>query len=470
MATKSLFGTSGARGVTNKEITPQLAMLIAMAYGSMMKSSADGEPPRVLVGHDQRLGAGLLAQTVAIGFQSVGIDVHTIGMVSTGMYSAFMRGNRFDGGILVTGSHMPPDRIGIIPMLQNAHYADQDVTDQIEMWMKSWNSSQRPTPRSTFGELIVRERHDVMAVYRYTLQPSVPISSGKRKFRRIVVDPGNGTGGFPAEQMLHGTSWVPFVINGDPQSFPNRPSECNPTNCAEAIRCVVSGRAHLGVCFDGDADRVKFITHKGIMLEDSVVAAIFARHVLDSGDTVVTGVNASGLIEAIAKEKGLRVEYCRIGQPSNNMAARMYKAAFAFEEAAGKFGFRDFGCCFDGSYAMLRMLQIMDRTGKSLADLAGEVPKFYQSSARIPVADAAKDRVVRHAREQLERELGSEILRTDTTDGTKWFLEGDQWLMIRPSGTEPVVRAYADGRSQLEVDILIGRATDAFERASASVG
>lgn len=459
-----LFGTSGARGTTNKQITPDFAFLVAAIYGVMLREKKGGRP-QVVVGHDQRFGADMLAYSTIAGFQSVGVDVMMLGMVSTGVYSVFLQQGKFDGGILITGSHMPPDRIGIIPMLPNAHYADRDVTDVIEARLGAFDLTPHMAAFQDVGVvtrgMAAKTRY---AHHLYDLLRGSGEAIENARFR-VLLDPGNGTSGAVAQTLFYCFDGLEReVINAEPLPIPNRLSECTPENCSEAIARTRDGGFALGACFDGDADRVMFIADDGSVPTDDQIGALFATHLLGEGDTLVTPVNASRLIEAVCASRGITVRYCRIGQPSTDTAVREHGAKFAYEAAARKYGFGELQCCYDGVYATAKLLALMAQTGKSLAQLTAELPKFYQAAVRVEVEEAHKAAVVARATEAVCAELSDRIERTDTTDGTKWFFKGGAWLLLRPSGTESLVRAYSDARSQEEADTLIALARTALEQ------
>lgn len=462
-----LFGTSGARGKTNVEITADLAFGIASSYGALLQKELN-ERPRVVVGHDQRHGASMLANAAAAGFQSVGADVVMVGCVSTGVYTVSLRDDHtYDGGVLITGSHMPPERIGIIPMLRNGHYADRDVTDRIEASVATRDFEQDRVSFDCIGEINNRTLGADVRYLNFIYDQVRDREAVEQGQFRVLLDPGNGTGGSVANSLMGLLNCQVTAINEHPYPIPVRPSECTPENCSEAIRCVCDGDFHLGACFDGDADRVKFITRTGDMLSDDVVAAIFVTHILDDDETYVTPVNASGLVRWAVQNRGGHLVECRIGQPSTDTAVRAHRAAMASESNAGKFGFRELECCYDGPLALAKMIEIMAQTNKSLAELAAELPQFYQASVRIAVQETRKAIVVKTATEAVVHRLKDEILRTDETDGTKLFLDGERWLLLRPSGTEPVVRAYSDAQSQEAANALISLAKAAFESACA---
>lgn len=251
-------GTSGFRGVTNGDITVAHALAIGERYGALLAERL-GRRPTVTVGHDQRFGAEALAQAVAAGFMAASVDVIMLGCVPTGVYCVCSAG--YDGGVLVTGSHMPPDRIGIIPMNADGTYATADVTDPIEAaiveyperrWTVAWDQvgrltgsvtqpildgmylqqtlwrgsrSQRATEATRRGVLPSRatldSRFDLNALYR-------------RKFR-VLIDSGNGTAGRTARLLLEAIGCEVEGIHESPKPMPDRPSECRASSCVKAI-------------------------------------------------------------------------------------------------------------------------------------------------------------------------------------------------------------------------------------------
>lgn len=462
-----LFGTSGIRGKTNVDINPELVFQVSAIYAITCRGRS-GAAPAFVVGHDQRYGAKMLALSAIAGANSRGAHVIYLGCVSTGQYCAYLRSGDFAGGIYLTGSHMAPERIGLILTLGNGHYADRDVTDVVEQRLAEYPANCLPvTDFQKIGEVTAADQGEVAAAYLGP--PFSALHSVRHAVRmlepRILLDPGNGTAGAIARALLTELGCIVDVINAEPLPIPNRRSECKPENCGEAIACTRDGGYTLGACFDGDADRVKFILPDGTMLSDDVVAASFAMHLLQPGEVYVTPVNASGLVRFAVESRGGRLVECRIGQPATDTEVRQHSAAMASESNAGKFGFAELGCCYDGPFAVAKMLGIMAQTGKSLAELISELPRFFQAEVSIPVDDARKAAVTAAAIAAVRTQLGEEVERVDTTDGTKFYLRGERWLLLRPSGTEPLVRAYSDGRSQEQAQALVALAQEEFRRA-----
>ncbi len=463
----ALFGTSGARGVTNLEIKPELALTIATIYGTMMGEGAS-KAKRMVVGHDQRHGAAMLARVVAAGLASTGVGVDFLGCVSTGVFSSYLHAVSSAGGVLVTGSHMPPDRIGIIPMHRNAHYCDRDITDIIEKGIAAWPQGIRRAPSTCIGEIEEIRQEDSGALYQSRMLEGIRFPKSPLRFNDILVDAGNGTGGIPARTLMSALGFNVVMMNGNPKAIPDRPSECRPDTCALAIERVRKEGYALGVCYDGDADRALFITSGGVALADSVVGAIFARYCVPKGRPIVTPVNASGLIEVIADRIGSRVVYCRIGQPATDTAVFAHDAVFAYEEAAGKYGFAENGCCYDGVYATAMMLRIMQQQNKSLGGLAVEMPDFFQTNRKVAVPDDKKAQVVQNALALVTGRL-RDVRNIVTLDGTKFILADGAWLLVRPSGTEPVVRCYSDAQSKQRADELANLGQQCFAEVIASM-
>ncbi|MFN3487072.1 MAG: phosphoglucomutase, partial [Planctomycetota bacterium] len=215
---------------------------------------------------------------------------------------------------------------------------------------------------------------------------------------------------------------------------------------SEALRLTRQERCDLGACYDVDADRVLFIDAEGRAVSEDTVGALFALHELGPGDVCVVPVNSSGLIERVCRDVGARVEYCAIGQPWEVQAIRDHGAAFCYEES-GKYYFPRRFLWPDGLYSTGRLLELMARTGKSLAELAAGLPAYRQVKRNVPVADAQKAGVMERAVRLLESRLTRGRVRDVTVDGFKRVFDDHSWLLLRPSGTEPCVRIYSDAPS-----------------------
>lgn len=437
---KRMFGTAGIRGVTNAEITPQLVLGIGLAYGDLLCELRD-EKCAVGVAHDTRYGAEMLARAAASGLASAGCDVHFYGCVSTGVFSLSVRENRHHGGILITGSHMPPDRIGLIIVQEDGGGAPFSLTDRIEDRYRALERRKRRVSPEDIGQII--EAFHPYELYVSTTVQQIDARLVKSKGYHVLVDPANGTASYVAKQLFEWFGCEVDLINFDPSPVPGRPSEPRAATVGEAIRLTRELGCDLGLCVDVDADRALFLTPEGEVVSEDTAGAIFAREELGKGDVCVTPINSSGLIEQVCRQAGARLEYCPVGQPPTVEAIKESKAVYAYEES-GKYYFARRQLWCDGLYSGARMLEIMAKRGMTLAGLAAQFPRFHQVKNTVHVDDDTKDEIMRAAKDLLCSRLTAGRVKDVTVDGFKRCFDDDSWLLLRASGTEPLIRVYSD--------------------------
>lgn len=459
--TKRMFGTAGIRGVTNVEITPELALRMATVAGDRMSETL-GRRPSAGVGHDTRYGAEMLARVSAAGLASAGCAVQFYGCVSTGVLSLNVARGGLDGGILITGSHMPPDRIGFIVLQSDGSYAPPEITDDIERRYREFDRRTRRVPADAIG--IVEEALHPYELYVSETVRCVDARAIRSRGFKVLVDPANGTASYVAKELFQWFGCEVHLIHYDPNPVPARPSEPRAGTVGAAIRATVENGCDLGLCVDVDADRALFIAHDGRPVSEDTVGAIFARETLRRGDVCVVPLNSSGLIERVCEEAGARLEYCEIGQPATTRAIKALGAAFSYEES-GKYYFAREQMWCDGLYSGAKMLEILLRRGKTLAELAAEFPPFFQVKHTVEVEEHEKDDVAREAARLLETRLTEGRVRDLTIDGFKRSYADHSWLLVRRSGTEPIIRVYSDAPTRERAEALVREGTKILEEA-----
>lgn len=444
-----LFGTAGIRGVTNAGITAELALRVARSYGDWITKNAR-KHGCVSVGHDTRYGAEMLARAAASGFASAGLHVQFYGCVSTGVFSLNVAKTRQDGGLLVTGSHMPPDRIGLILVEGDGAIAPFSVTDQVEEILQSEDYREVPPPQ--IGRL--EEAFHPYELYVSECMQALDAALCRRKNFKILADPANGAGSYIAMEFFQWLGCRTELINYDPSPVPGRPSEPRASTVSEAIEKVRAEKCDLGACFDVDADRVLFIDADGIPVSEDTAGAVFARSVLQPGDVCVVPINSSGLIERVCRDAGARLEYCAVGQPPTLEAIKKLGAAYSYEES-GKYYFPRRFLWPDGLYSAGRMLELMARSGRTLADLASDFPRYHQVKKNVPCEN--QDRALLRATQRLEKALVDGRSRDVTVDGFKRVYDDHSWLLFRKSGTEPLIRVYSDAPTRERAEELAAK-------------
>ncbi len=444
------FGTAGIRGVTNRDITPELALRLGTVVGDWVAARKKSRP-NVAVAHDTRYGAELLARAAASGLAGAGADVQFFGCVPTGVLALNLVLDGLDAGILVTGSHLPPDRTGLILVRPDGSYCPVAETDEVEARLDAWPARDRVVRPEDLGRI-----DEVFHPYEHYVAEYVKRADARalrdRKFR-VVIDPANGPASYVAMELFQWFGCEVEMLNFDPSPIPGRPSEPRAHTVGGAREAVLKHRADFGLCLDVDADRALFIDAEGRPVVEDVVGAILARGELKPGDTWVTPVTSSGLLERAARDLGARLEYCEVGLPATCEAIRRLGAAYACEES-GKYYFPRRGVWSDGLFTGLRMLETMLREGKPLAELAAAQPAFHPRKRSIPLDEPRRSDALERLSRVLSTELTAGRLRDVTLDGFKRIYDDDSWLLLRASGTEPVLRIFADAPDAARADAL----------------
>ena len=253
----------------------------------------------------------------------------------------------------------------------------------------------------------------------------------------------NGPASYVAKELFQWFGCEVEMLNYDPSPVPGRPSEPRADTVAEAIGLVQKFGCDLGLCLDVDADRALFITHEGTPVSEDTIGAIFAASELGPGDTCVTPITSSGLIELVCRERGAALEYCGVGQPSTAQAIRDLKAAYAYEES-GKYYFPRDRIWTDGLYSGGKLLELLNRREMSLAALVARTPAFHQAKRTIKVEDGIREAALAEVSRLLDRELTEGRVRDLRLDGLKRVYADHSFLLIRGSATEPAIRIFSD--------------------------
>ena len=270
----------------------------------------------------------------------------------------------------------------------------------------------------------------------------------------MLTDPANGTGSYIAKEFFEWLGCEVELLNYDPSPTPGRPSEPRAHTVTEAVEWMRREKFDLGACFDVDADRVLFLDADGIPVSEDTIGAVFARDELRTGETCVVPINSSGLIEKVCKEAGARLEFCAVGQPPTMEAIKDLHAAFSYEES-GKYYFPKTTFLWpDGLFSAGKMIELMARTGQSLAELASAFPRYHQAKRNVDVEDARKDDAMRAVSVRLSEKLTEGRTRDVTVDGFKRVYDDHSWLLFRKSGTEPIIRVYSDAPTRERADAL----------------
>ena len=425
---RRLFGTNGVRGVVNSdEMDCQFALRLGLAIGTFMKET-------VMIATDARTSNEMLKSACASGLMATGCSVQDCGIVPTPTLQYAVKNGKVAGGVMITASHNPPDFNGIKCIDSDGTEMSRENEEKIEaiyhcqsFARADWTRVGRISSNTTSVEKYIRG-----------ILSKVDVLNIRRAGLRIAVDCGNGTAGHVTPRLLSRLGVKFVTLNADPNgAFPGHNSEPTPENTKDLIELVKTGGFDFGVIHDGDADRSIFVDEKGRYLHGDRSLAIVAHHICKQkwGRLVVTNVASSKCVEDAVTSAGGSIMFTRVGSPVIARAMMENGGVFGGEENGGLI-FADFQYCRDGAMAVAKMLEIVAAEGK-LSELNDAIPAYSQHKTKISCPDSEKQRVLR----ELAASPGGE--RVDTTDGVKIF-QKDGWVLVRPSGTEPIFRIFSE--------------------------
>jgi phosphomannomutase len=449
-----LFGTAGIRGDVRTRVTPAFALRVAAAAGR------DGA--EFVVGRDGRESGSALAAAVEAGLSAAGARVVRVGQVPTPALAFASRGRR---GVMLTASHNPPTDNGLKFFLDGKEY-DRDAERRIERGVAD------PDPPAEWTDWTGSERADPLPDYRDAVVGYARAYGASLEGLRVAVDCGNGMASVATPRVLAAMGADVVALNDNVDGhFPGRESKPTPESLADLRAFLAEDDAALGFGHDGDADRIVLVDGDGeVVHEDTVVAVLAERYVRASqaGDpVVVTTPNASARIDERVRAAGGRVERVRLGALHEGTDAA-YEAggpetAVVFAAEPWKHVHPAFGPWIDGvaSAAVLSRLVAVE----GLAALRAPVTERPYRKVSVPCPDEHKRSVMTTLETTLPDAFPDAAL--DTEHGVRLERPDGSWLLVRPSGTEPYVRLYAESD---DVDALAERARELVAAAVDRVG
>jgi phosphomannomutase/phosphoglucomutase len=437
-----LFGTNGVRGVINQDFTVDMVLDISRAAGTVLG------PGRFAVSCDSRMGGEMYKETAIAGLLSTGCDVVDIGPSPTPCLQFNTPILNCVGAVVITASHNPPKFNGIkiigsdgIEVTRNTEDSKEDVY---------YSKAFRAAPWDAIGSL----SHDDRAIRRYidSIKTQVDAEAIKQKQLTVIVDGANSVGSLVTPILLRELGCRVISMNAQMDgTFPGRNPEPIPENLTDLSKAVVSMGADVGIAHDGDADRATFVDENGVTLWGDQSFAIVARSVLAKkrGSTLVTPVSSGRLIEDIAKQAGANIDWTKVGSVVVSHRIKEIHAELGGEENGGVF-YPNHIAVRDGAMTAAQVIDIMVSQKATLSSLTKSLPQYRNTKIKVPVPPTKKDAI-----------LGTLLDLTQdedriTLDGVKLVLD-EGWILMRPSGTEPLWRCFAEARTQETADELCQR-------------
>ena len=435
---KRLFGTFGVRRTANDVLTPEFATRLAACYGSVVKG-------KIAVGADTRTTSPMLKDAVIAGLLSAGCDAVDLGTLPTPAVQYAVR-QYYDGGIMITASHNPPKFNGL-------KFLDEfgiGLPDDIELEIESLYFDSEPI-RANWDEIGEKYTNDnIIDEYIHTAMSNVDVDAIKEANLKVVLDCGSGAGSFTAPYLVRELGCELTTLNCQADGFfPGRDPEPIEENLQELISVVKELGADIGLAHDGDADRTICIDENGAFVLGDKTFTLVEKQMLkeNGGGTIVTTVATSQAIYDIAEEYNGEVIATAVG---DLLVARKLKdtdGLFGGEENGGLI-FPNFVYGRDAALTVAKILEIIAKEKKTLSELISELPVYYSAKMKTECADDLKEEIMSKIAAEVKETTDYEL---DTTDGVKIFKDGG-WVIIRPSGTEPIFRSYSEGNSQEQAD------------------
>lgn len=427
-----LFGSSGVRGLFNVDLTPVLAARIGLAVTTFSKAE------EVLVARDTRVSGSMLEDALVSGLLSGGASVKSLGVLPTPVLAFLTKEMGADVGVMITASHNPPEYNGIkifnsdsLAYGEKSQNAIERIIDGEQFKLADW----RNVGKAQFTE----KSH----LYVEMISEAVKL----RKKWHVIVDPGCGATYSLAPTVFKGLGCKVTALNAQPDGFfPGRSPEPNAESLRPLSKVVKILGADVGLAYDGDGDRVAFVDREGNLVDFDRVLAAYAAHVTKKkgGGTVVTNVEASMCIEKMVNEHGGKVVRTKVGDVYLSEAMKKHDAIFG-GEPCGAWIHPQFHYCPDGILSSALLLKALDDEDKSLAELVAETPQYPTLRENVTCRNELKYKVVEDVGKDL-KSIFPGYRELSTVDGFRLSLENG-WILVRASGTEPVVRLTVEGES-----------------------
>lgn len=444
---RKLFGTDGVRGVANSELTPELAYKLGK-YGAHVLIQGK-EKATIVIGRDTRISGDLLEHALVSGILSAGCDALCVGVVPTPAISYLTRYLNADAGIVISASHNPVEFNGI-------KFFNGDgfkLNDDIELEIEKYISGELTLDHIATGDQIGRCEHHYEAedLYQKFVMSTI---EGDFKGIKVAVDAANGAAHSVAIKTLQKLGADVTAIHNEPNGL-NINANCGSTHPEQVAELVKILNADIGLAFDGDADRLMAVDENGVIVDGDKIMAICGIHMNKNhtlkDQTIVSTVMSNLGFDIALKENGLRTVKTKVGD--RYVLEEMRKSGYVLGgEQSGHVIFLEHNTTGDGLLTAVQLLKVMKDSGKKMSELASVMTIYPQVLKNAKVSNMLKhsyteDKVIMKRIEELEA-----------------VMSGQGRVLIRPSGTEPLVRVMLEGKNQDELDAYASELVELIEK------
>ncbi len=432
-----MFGTDGVRGIANTELTSEIAYGLGRAGAYVLTEGT--HKPKILVAKDTRISGDMLEAALVSGILSVGAEAVILGVVPTPAVAHLIREYNADAGIMISASHNPVEYNGIKFFDNKGYKLPDELEDEIQRVIESGFEGV-PSPT---GHLLGRSHIEVGALNEY-IDYALSTVAVDLKGLKVALDCANGACYKAAVKAFRELGAEVYVINDNPDGT-NINEKCGSTHPEELQEYVVKKNCDLGFAFDGDADRCLAVDEKGNLINGDFILMLCAKYLKDLGklkeDTLVVTVMSNLGLDIACKEENIKTIKTKVGD--RYVLEEMLKEGYVLGgEQSGHIIFLDYNTTGDGLVTALQVAAIRKKSGKTLSELAGIMEELPQVLVNAKVPNDKKNIYLE------DEEIVKEIKRIEET------LDGKGRVLIRPSGTEPLVRVMLEGKNQEEIDTM----------------
>ncbi len=431
-----LFGTDGVRGVANEELTPTLAMQLGQA-GAYVLTKENEHKPTIMVGCDTRISGDMLANALMAGACSVGANCIFVGVVPTPAVAYLTKKYKVDAGVVISASHNPVEFNGIKFFDGDGYKLPDELEDEIESLIRNDMRGVKFPTGSRVGK--IKYRTDAREEY---INHAIQAVSVNLHGVKIVVDCAEGASFYTSVEALKELGAEVVAIHNNPDGT-NINANCGSTHMEELQARVVFEKANLGLAFDGDADRLLAVDELGNVVDGDQIMAIIGNYMKNKGtlkqNTIVATVMSNLGFFLMAEKNDLVIEQTKVGD--RYVLERMKEiGANLGGEQSGHIIFLDNNTTGDGLLSALHLLEVVVETGQPLSELASIMEVLPQAIVNAKVANHKKEKYMDYP------EIAEAIAKVSEK------FAGEGRVLIRPSGTEPLVRVMIEGKDKKQID------------------
>ena len=432
------FGTNGIRGVFDEDFTLEFIHEMTLSIGTYFEKGP------ILIGYDGRESSPLICKIITSSLNSIGIDCNVAGLVPTPCLEYAVKSLGYSGGIMITASHNPPQYNGIKPAGKDGVEISREDELIIEDIYSKKNWLSKP---EKWG--ITNDETKTIETYLDGIMTHIDSNLIESKPFKVVLDLGNGAQAVTAPNFCKKLNCEVVLVNEQVDGkFPGRGSEPTPQNLSVLSKAVLENKADFGIAFDGDGDRSIFCDDLGNILTGDKSALILINHILkkNPNSLVVTCLNSGTNTETLAEKYNSKVLRTKVGSVEVSRKMLSTNALIGFEENGG-FMFGKHNQVRDGCMSLGLMLDFLSTTENSLSQEISQLPPSFTTKDKIECSKENAKKIISL--------LKDEFPDSDTSDGIKITLDPKNWVMIRPSGTEPIIRIYAESTDQENLEALM---------------